>query len=55
VLLLDPYGMHVEWETIEAVAKTKANDRWLLVPLGMGMNRLAPKSGTLPEPCGDGA
>ena len=32
-----------------AVASTKAIDLWLLVPLGMGMNRLAPKSGKLPE------
>ncbi|MBE7483079.1 MAG: three-Cys-motif partner protein TcmP [Polyangiaceae bacterium] len=49
VLFLDPYGMQVEWKTIEAVAATKAIDLWLLVPLGMGMNRLATKSGRLPE------
>jgi three-Cys-motif partner protein len=49
VLFLDPYGMQVEWKTIEAVAATKAIDLWLLVPLGMGMNRLATKSGKLPE------
>lgn len=49
VLFLDPYGVQVEWKTIEAVAATKAIDLWLLVPLGMGMNRLAPKSGKLPE------
>ena len=49
VLFLDPYGMQVDWKTIEAVAATMAIDLWLLVPLGMGMNRLAPKSGKLPE------
>jgi three-Cys-motif partner protein len=49
VLFLDPYGMQVEWKTIEAVAATKAIDLWLLVPLGMGMNRLATRSGKLPE------
>lgn len=49
VLFLDPYGMQVEWKTIVAVAATKAIDLWLLVPLGMGMNRLAPNSGKLPE------
>lgn len=49
VLFLDPYGMQVEWQTIEAVAATKAIDLWLLVPLGMGMNRLAPRSGKLPD------
>jgi three-Cys-motif partner protein len=36
VLFLDPYGMQVEWKTIEAVAATKAIDLWLLVPLGWG-------------------
>jgi len=49
VLFLDPYGMQVEWRTIEVVAATKAIDLWLLVPLGMGMNRLATRSGKLPE------
>lgn len=49
VLFLDPYGMQVEWKTIEAVAATKAIDLWLLVPLGMGMNRVATKSGKLPD------
>jgi three-Cys-motif partner protein len=49
VLFLDPYGMQVEWKTIEVVAATKAIDLWLLVPLGMGMNRLLTKSGKLPD------
>ncbi|MBA3404983.1 MAG: three-Cys-motif partner protein TcmP [Gemmatimonadaceae bacterium] len=40
VMFLDPYGMQVEWETIEAIAKTKAIDLWLLFPLGIGVNRL---------------
>jgi three-Cys-motif partner protein len=33
VLFLDPYGMEVEWETIEAIARTKAIDMWLLFSL----------------------
>lgn len=49
VLFLDPYGMQVEWKTIEAIAATKAIDLWLLVPLGMGVNRLLPKSGKVPD------
>jgi len=49
VLFLDPYGMQVEWRTIEAVARTKAIDMWLLFPLGMGVNRLLTKSGEIPE------
>jgi three-Cys-motif partner protein len=49
VLFLDPYGMQVEWPTIEAVAKTKAIDLWLLFPLGIGVNRLLKKSGDIPD------
>lgn len=48
VLFLDPYGMQVEWKTIEAVAKTKAIDLWVLFPLGIGVNRLLTKSGDIP-------
>ncbi len=49
VLFLDPYGMQVEWETIAAVARTKAIDLWLLFPLGIGVNRLVTRSGDIPE------
>lgn len=49
VLFLDPYGMQVEWDTIEAIAKTKAIDLWLLFPLGIGVNRLLTRSGEIPE------
>jgi len=48
VLFLDPYGMQVEWETIEAIAATKAIDLWLLFPLGVGVNRLLTRSGDIP-------
>jgi len=49
VLFLDPYGMQVEWTTIEAIARTQAIDLWLLFPLGIGVNRLLTKSGDIPE------
>lgn len=49
VLFLDPYGMQVEWKTIEAIAETKSIDLWLLFPLGIGVNRLLTKSGDIPE------
>ncbi len=49
VLFLDPYGMQVEWETIEAIASTKAIDLWLLFPLWIAVNRLLTKSGEIPE------
>jgi three-Cys-motif partner protein len=49
VLFLDPYGMQVEWATIEKVAQTGAIDLWLLFPLGIGVNRLLPRSGQIPS------
>jgi three-Cys-motif partner protein len=49
VLFLDPYGMQVDWATIEGIAGTQAIDLWLLFPLGIGVNRLLTKSGEIPE------
>ncbi len=49
VLFLDPYGMQVEWTTIEAIARTGAIDLWLLFPLGIGVNRLLTRSGDIPS------
>lgn len=49
VLFLDPYGMQVEWQTIEAIANTKAIDLWLLFPLGIGVSRLLTRSGEIPN------
>lgn len=43
VVFLDPYGMQVSWELIEALAQTRAIDLWLLFPLGMAVNRLLKK------------
>lgn len=40
LLFLDPYGMEVSWETIEAVARTEAIDMWCFFPL-MGLYRQA--------------
>ena len=39
VVFLDPFGMQVEWTTIESIARTKAVDLWLLFPL-IAVNRL---------------
>jgi three-Cys-motif partner protein len=33
VIFLDPYGMEVEWATVEAIAQTEALDVWYLFPL----------------------
>lgn len=48
VLFLDPYGLQVEWQTIEAAARTRAIDLWVLFPLGIGVNRLLTTSGDIP-------
>lgn len=49
VLFLDPYGMQVEWETMKAIAKTRAIDLWLLFPLGVAVNRLLRRDGLIDE------
>lgn len=43
VLFLDPFGMHVEWSTLEAIAKTGAIDVWYLFPY-YGLYRQATKN-----------
>ena len=43
VLFLDPFGMAVQWSTIEAIAKTQAIDLWIFFPLGIAVNRLLKK------------
>lgn len=48
VVFLDPYGMSVDWQTIAAVAATRAIDMWLLFPLGTGINRLLTKDALPP-------
>ena len=40
VLFLDPFGMSVNWTTMEVIARTKAIDLWILFPAGIGVNRL---------------
>jgi three-Cys-motif partner protein len=42
VLFLDPFGMHVEWTTLQAIAKTGAIDVWYLFPYS-GLYRQAAK------------
>lgn len=43
VVFLDPFGMQVQWKTVEEIAKTKAIDLWWLFPFGVGMIRLLSK------------
>jgi three-Cys-motif partner protein len=49
VVFLDPFGMQVEWATIEALAATKGIDLWYLFPLGIGAARLLKRDGDIPE------
>lgn len=49
VVFLDPYGLQVTWDTLAAIARTKALDVWVLFPSGMGLNRLLTKSGDIPQ------
>ncbi len=53
VVFLDPYGMQVDWSTIEALANTRAVDLWLLFPLGVAVNRLLTRSEPPPRERGD--
>ena len=45
VIFLDPYGMEVSWETVEAIGKTQALDCWYFFPLS-GLYRNAPHDPT---------
>jgi three-Cys-motif partner protein len=47
VLFLDPFGMQVEWSTIEIIAKTQKIDMWYLFPSGIAVNRLLPHDAQL--------
>jgi three-Cys-motif partner protein len=49
VVFLDPFGMQVTWNTIQAIAETKAIDLWVLFPLGIGVMRMLPNHGQIPE------
>lgn len=49
LVFLDPFGMQVEWETIQAIAHTKAIDLWILFPIG-AVNRLLRRDGEIHVP-----
>jgi three-Cys-motif partner protein len=53
VVFLDPYGMQVDWTTIEAIAATKAIDLWWLFPLGVAVNRLLTRNKPPPKKWAD--
>jgi len=47
VVLLDPFGNQVLWQTVEAIAATKALDLWYLFPAGNGVYRQVSNDGTI--------
>ncbi len=49
VLFLDPFGMQVDWTTLEAVAGTQSIDVWILFPMGIGVNRMLPRDGKISD------
>ncbi len=44
VVFLDPFGMQVEWKTIQAIADTNAIEILLNFPVGMAIQRLLPRN-----------
>ena len=46
LVLLDPFGMNLDWETIAAL-KGASVDLWILVPSGVIINRLLERDGSL--------
>ncbi|NTV07632.1 MAG: three-Cys-motif partner protein TcmP [Chlorobium limicola] len=46
LVLLDPFGMHVEWNAIAGLAETRS-DLWILIPTGVIVNRLLDRAAKL--------
>jgi three-Cys-motif partner protein len=49
VVFLDPFGNQIEWETLTALARTRAIDVWYLFPSGLGVFRQIPKRGQVQD------
>ena len=49
VAFLDPYGPHLHWATVEALAKTRKVDVIINFPLAMAINRLVTRNMDIPE------
>lgn len=47
VVFLDPYGMQVEWSTVQALGSTRGVDLWYLFPLGVA--RMLTRNGNIEE------
>lgn len=47
VMFLDPYGMSVDWQTLEAIRRTEAIDVWYLVSLAGLFRQATRDAGTI--------
>ncbi len=47
-IFIDPYGMQVDWQTLQALSGTKAVDIALLFPTGP-LNRMLARNGNIPD------
>ena len=47
LVLLDPFGMQLNWESISALKEIKHIDLWILIPSGVIINRLLTRSGKI--------
>ncbi|MBO0952018.1 three-Cys-motif partner protein TcmP [Fibrella forsythiae] len=45
---IDPFGMNVQWSSIEAL-RGLGVDMWILAPTGIGANRLLTRNGQIPD------
>lgn len=45
---IDPYGMQLNWASLETLQRHSV-DVWILVPTGMGVNRLLKKNGNISD------
>lgn len=48
LVLLDPFGMQIDWESIASLKDTRS-DLWILVPTGVIVNRLLDRNGELKQ------
>lgn len=48
VVFLDPFGLQLEWETLNCIARTEICDMWYLFPT-MGINRMLTRNGHIPD------
>ena len=49
VAFLDPYGAHLEWATVQALAATGKIEVIINLPIAMAINRLITRDGNVPE------